>query len=109
MTSLGILNVTINGYFINDFWTITWLMSCVALCFGGFLHIPFSGLMKTFGDVSYPMYLLHVPVFKAASTLSLPNIGIVYIASVILFSWVVDRFYDRPIKTYIKRKCFDGF
>jgi len=103
LISLGVLSVTINGYFIKDFWTVTWVITCTAVGYGHHLNLPFPWVLKTMGDVSYPMYLLHFPVFKLISDFSIPQNGFYYLAIIITGSFFVDRLFDRPIKNYFRR------
>lgn len=102
LSSLVILSVTLNGFFVADFWTITWIITCTALGFGHCFNFPFlfSGLLKTLGDISYPLYLLHIPVFKLINNLTVLQNGFYYLIVIIIVSFLVDKFFDRPIKTY---------
>ncbi|MEO9228115.1 MAG: acyltransferase [Devosia sp.] len=68
-----------------------------------------SRIATVLGDMSYPLYLLHVTVFSAVNILllavwhrdldsaSLP-FALALLAGIMLVSWLIDRFYDRPVR-----------
>jgi peptidoglycan/LPS O-acetylase OafA/YrhL len=101
-TSLGILVVTINGYFVTDFWTITWLSTCFSISYGHTIKVFFPKFFRELGDISYPLYLLHIPIFYLIKSYQLDN-GYYYLIAAILFCFVIDVAIDKPLKQIIKK------
>lgn len=67
-------------------------------------------LLRVIGDISYPLYVVHVPIFMTVAGLSkLLQIGDqTYLAAVSVFLTVVvavavDRIYDRPLRRAMNR------
>ena len=85
VSSLGILTITINGFFTTAFWTITWIITCAAVGYGHLFKTPFSQFLKILGDVSYPMYLLHIPIFASLKNFHSIEYGLFYYRSSSLF------------------------
>jgi peptidoglycan/LPS O-acetylase OafA/YrhL len=102
LCSLGVISITINGFFVSDFWTITWIITCTALGYGHLLINPFPLLSKILGDISYPMYLLHIPIFAAIKSFDFMVYGFFYFMAALLLCFFIDAFVDKPFKRLIK-------
>lgn len=98
VSSLGILSITINGFFIAGFWTITWIITCVAVGYGHLVKTPFPQFLKKLGDISYPMYLLHIPIFVSLKNLNFISYGFFYFIIAIAICLFIDVFIDNPMK-----------
>ena len=101
-TCLGILAITINGFFLKDFWTITWLLTCFSISYGHAIKLSLPKFFKELGDISYPLYLLHVPIFYVVKHYQIEK-GYCYLIAAILFCFVVDVLLDKPLKQLIKK------
>lgn len=103
VSSLGILSITINGFFTTTFWTMTWIITCVAVGYGHLFKTPFPQFFKTLGNVSYPMYLLHIPIFVFLKNFHSIQYGFLYFIIVVVLCIFIDAFIDKPIKWIIKK------
>lgn len=102
VSSLGIVIIAFNGFFTTDFWSITWIITCAAIGYGHLLNMPFIQTSKLLGDISYPLYVLHIPLLYCLSTTGLSSFGLYYVLVVIMCSLFVDILIDKPLKKYIK-------
>ncbi len=103
VSCLGIIAITINGYFITDFWTISWLLTCTAVGYGHLFKTPCITLMKKLGDISYPLYLFHIPIFLMLKMLNIKEIGVLYAAIAVTLCLGIDALIDTPLKAVIKK------
>lgn len=70
-------------------------------------------ICKFFGDISYPMYITHYPLiyiytgWVATNKLSLREalpMGLVVFISSILLAYICLKFYDEPIRKWLRNK-----
>lgn len=61
-------------------------------------------LGTTLGDVSYPFYLFHWPLYASLVRFNLTMSAGSAILFAILVSWLLDRYFDQPLKSLFKRK-----
>ena len=61
-------------------------------------------MFNLFGDVSYPLYVLHVPFFELLIYLKVGGGSYFYIILTLSFCFAIDLFFDKPLKTIIKKK-----
>lgn len=59
------------------------------------------------GDMSYPIYAVHVPliVFVLAITgpiTGMPWAGVIGAVGLVVIAWALDRFYDRPLRQWLR-------
>lgn len=66
------------------------------------------------GDMSYPLYLLHIAGFVAVSALLVRvtgagldpaplSLALPAVAGIAVFAWMVDRVYDRPVRRWLSK------
>lgn len=65
-------------------------------------------LFTWLGDVSYPVYVLHIPILSIIWRVGLfyhhpvqeyaPALGVGYLIVTLAVSWLLDRYYDRPVR-----------
>lgn len=68
---------------------------------------PFPKVARTLGDLSYPLYCIHVPVIFVTGKADGPTL-LVALALVPL-ALLVDRIYDRPLRTWLMRQARQRF
>jgi peptidoglycan/LPS O-acetylase OafA/YrhL len=70
---------------------------------------------KAAGDASYPIYIMQNPFILIAAALPqilfhlkvkdlTPGIGIAQVSLTILLAWVIDHYYELPVRQYLKQK-----
>ena len=78
-------------------------------------HAPAEGIVqkifKISGDISYPLYVIHVPIIWTAGAVIkkvFPNLpfehvwtGLIILPATIVASYLVFRFYDKPVRAYL--------
>lgn len=94
--------------FLDEFWYVT-----VGVTVGAFMLVNMNlsakikNALSYLGDISYPLYIIHFPIFIGITIISVVR-GIpapwwyAMIASV-LISVVVDMVYDKPAKKFLKK------
>jgi peptidoglycan/LPS O-acetylase OafA/YrhL len=89
-----------NPSFVHTHWPITLGIVAIAIGFGQRMHGPqwLAATLSLLGDVSYPLYLLHMPIFIVLYGLRLQLTTGGYFLIAIGISAVFDRLYDLPIK-----------
>ena len=99
--ALGTILISLNNYDLGTLWATTWIMTCGVI---GYSHlIPNISAMKTkilnvFGAASYPLYLIHIPMFMIIYTYNITTNGLIFILITIATSVLVDKLIDNPIK-----------
>ncbi len=81
---------------------------------GAMFETPGHRLPSMLGDTSYGLYVVHVPaillVYKAFSFLKsdanrfAPATGLMLLFALLVFVVLADRWYDRPVRRYLKRR-----
>jgi len=94
--------------FLNDD-VPDYFLECVTLflVYQGFRYVlsdaaknnPPSRSMRTLGDISYPLYLVHIPVFVVAAKLGITS-PILFFGAAMLFSYLIYAVFD----VYSKRR-----
>ena len=104
---LAVALVAINSYaiYLSLNWPVTLAVVALALGFGPRLRGPrrLADLLTLFGDASYPLYLLHLPLFFLLVALKLPLSGLGLLGAAVLLSLILDKLYDQPIKQLVRR------
>ena len=98
-------------------------LGCVLLCFPVMVAIGMrydqgakaGSVFGFLGTTSYAVYVLHYPVVEALrgsinkvlrvemATLT-PWLGFGFVGTILAFAWLVDRYYDAPIRRYLARR-----
>ena len=69
------------------------------------------------GDISYPLYAIHYPIVRAVCflinkhALTTPvrlGLAVATMLLVILMSWLLFRFYDRPVRQYLTNRLWSS-
>lgn len=82
------------------------------ICLAAEAYIPAKteALATTFGDLSYPLYVVHTPIIWVLSGLlktlhleTIPDIwfGIIILPSAVIASYVAFHVYDKPVRAYL--------
>lgn len=101
-----------NGWF-EAFCIIIVFPIIVAAGAGGSISGRWAKLCKFSGDISYPIYIVHYPfiyIYTAWIYTKKPAPGTVVPVAIFLFvffmllAWAAFRFYDEPVRAWLKRK-----
>ena len=60
---------------------------------GALVEVPQTRIATISGDLSYPVYAIHLPIVAMFGWASVPF--------VVMLAWVLDRFYDRPVRAWL--------
>jgi len=99
---LGTVVIAVNGYFTAGFWVLTWGVTCTVIGYGHLVRLPCPRAVKLLGDISYPLYLFHIPVLYFLSLSGLSESIVISFFMVIFVSIAVD-FLDRYLKVSLKK------
>jgi peptidoglycan/LPS O-acetylase OafA/YrhL len=82
-------------------WFVIVAVVAMGIGFGARLNAPtwVSRSFSFLGDLSYPLYLFHYPFFLTYHGFRTPVDATLLIGAVITFAIMLDRYYDKPIKT----------
>ncbi len=85
------------AYKSQSFWPLTVLASMLTLAFAPNIILPrfVSKIFSRLGDISYPLYLFHLPILIVASYFGLAN-GLALLLLCTAAAWFLDVFYDKP-------------
>lgn len=64
-------------------------------------EVPLQRASRALGDLSYPLYCIHVPVLFVADKHGGPELLVA--AALIPAAWLLDRLYDRPLRRLLAR------
>jgi peptidoglycan/LPS O-acetylase OafA/YrhL len=83
---------------------VPWAVTLGALYYGDRLKLRAGvlAICKWLGDVSYPLYLVHLPVFAILAVRGNTD-GIAAIAFVVIVAAAIDLVYDKPIKHFVSK------
>lgn len=104
LLSVGLMAIVINGHFSENFALLTWLLVCTSVCYGNLFKLPLQPVFNLLGDVSYPIYVFHVPFFELLIYFKMDINSFTYCLMALLFCFAIDQFYDKPLKTVIKKQ-----
>lgn len=84
---------------------VTWAMTCIVILWGNTIpRLTFiAKVLKTLGDVSYPLYLIHIPGFLLFYNLGGKDAAIYYLLFVVFIALILDVYVDKPLKVYIRK------
>jgi peptidoglycan/LPS O-acetylase OafA/YrhL len=96
------------------------LLGMPLIAIGAALFEPdrLSGRLFSFvGLISYGVYLIHQPLGNLVATelrlfwrlspqLWFASVGFAFMASMLLFAWLLDRFYDAPMRAWLRPRLF---
>ncbi|MCB0102730.1 MAG: acyltransferase [Anaerolineales bacterium] len=102
---IGFLLIFCNGKWITSYWMVTWAMTCIVILWGNTIpRLTFiAKVLKTLGDVSYPLYLIHIPGFLLFYNLGGKDAAIYYLLFVVFIALILDVYVDKPLKVYIRK------
>jgi peptidoglycan/LPS O-acetylase OafA/YrhL len=97
---LSLVALALNPNFDGTHWVATMVLVAITLGFGNRIYGPrwLASLLSLLGDVSYPLYLFHFPIYivLCGLHLSMPVGG--YLLAAMGISLALDRLYDQPLK-----------
>ncbi|MBE9125747.1 MULTISPECIES: acyltransferase family protein [unclassified Coleofasciculus] len=100
LIGLGVITLLINSNYIGKSGLITYCVSCLVLIYLPYLKFP-NFLLKIFnylGNISYPLYLFHLPTFFVAYLLLGINNSILLVLLALLNSILFYHVIDIPIR-----------
>lgn len=71
-------------------WATLFVILPLVVYAGASYEVPERRLASLSGDISYPLYAIHMPVVVAWEWMSVPF--------VVVAAWLLDRYYDRPVR-----------
>ena len=84
-------------------WAATWTLAALVVGFGGVVRFGSDALRRALnylGDLSYPMFLLHMPIFFLMGRLGLRQ-GLVGAIAVLAASALCLHLVDRPLRAHV--------
>lgn len=66
-------------------------------------EVPFPRLSRALGDLSYPLYCIHVPIIFVTNKADGPKLLVAL--ALIPLALLIDRIYDRPLRTWLMRQA----
>ncbi len=102
--SIAIVSLSFHNVYLPYMWPITIIIPLLSLAFSSQIKFnkPISGLFKWLGDISYPIYLFHLPIFSLIYVLNPNQKWFLYIFIMFVVTTFVDRYIDRPLKRALK-------
>ncbi len=102
---IGICVIAFNGSYLGWLWSLTWCLTIAGIGWGALLpaNKVLAYTLQTAGDVSYPLYLIHMPCFLLLQISPLPKSPLLWILITIVVSFLLDRIYDRPVKAWMRK------
>jgi peptidoglycan/LPS O-acetylase OafA/YrhL len=103
---IAALSLNPDGLLRMRLWGVTLGIVAAAMAFGPEIHATprVSKAMGFLGDISYPLYLFHVPLYLLLSGMGVPRLGGFVICAALLAAILLDRYYDKPIKRALKQR-----
>lgn len=101
----GLVALSLSRIGAGSWYALTWAFSVAAIVYGHRLRLNkwVSATFAYLGEISYPLYLVHVPVYILFFGLGLPSSEFLFVGSALVLSAVVDALYDKPVKRLIVR------
>ena len=84
-----------------------WDLACVLLLLPALTwyairwEAPYPRLTRALGDLSYPLYCIHVPILFVVDREQGPVLLVA--AALVPLALLIDRFYDRPVRGFLTR------
>lgn len=99
---IGIVSITLNNVDQEFLWPITWIVTILSAHYSSFVcwHPRMAQFLSFLGDLSYPLYLLHLPLYLFLYASGVKITAHAYLVISLIGSFVFERFYDRPIKKF---------
>jgi len=96
----SIAALALNPNFDGTHWLPTMVLVAIVIGFGNRIHGPrwLASVLSLLGDVSYPLYLFHYPIYIVLCGFHVPMMAGGYLFTAIGVSLVLDRLYDQPVK-----------
>ena len=76
-------------------WLVLFILLPALVYLGASLEVPQRRVAAVSGDISYPLYAIHQPIVVAFGWWSVLPLGFA--------AWLLDRYYDRPVRRWINR------
>ncbi|MDB6168517.1 MAG: acyltransferase 3 [Verrucomicrobia bacterium] len=103
--SVSLIAITLNPSFVRHRWIITLAVVSAGIGFAGRLKGPawLARFLDTLGDISYPLYLFHIPVYLLFWGNFGRTNGLALLGIAVATAAALDFFYDGPIKAAVLR------
>ena len=102
--AFGVVALTLNHAGIEPWWIFSFSLPLLALKLVP--SLPFQDRVARvglfLGDISYPLYLVHFPLYLVWTRGGFRTPGFVLLAGAVAAAAVLDLAYDKPVKRLIK-------
>ena len=97
---VSLIALNLNPTFLRYRWMITLVIVAAGIGFADDIRAPawVGRFLNWLGDLSYPLYLIHCPLYLLAFGYRGTLPGAELLALAVLAAAVLDRFYDQPVK-----------
>lgn len=105
---VGLIALSFHSPFLPYLWPITYLLVILSINYSKYINLKKILLYKIcdfLGDISYPMYLFHLPICYLLFVYDV-RIPWIYIITILSVSTILHLFYDIPLKRLIRVKMF---
>lgn len=100
---IGVSAITLNHAGIQQWWLFTWAAPFVALRTVERITLA-PAVARVFGflgDISYPLYLVHLPLYVLLHALGVSKFGAFFLSCALVTAVVLDLTFDKPAKRMI--------
>ncbi len=98
--AVGVVAVTLNHFYVHKWWIFSWSIPFAALALAQKIELsPRLARAGIFlGDISYPFYLSHFPLYVALDAMGAPKWGALFLGCGLVLALALDLFVDKPAK-----------
>lgn len=107
MLALLVLSFCIDGNVFYDLFAVSLIYPALILL-GSRITVPAPAVAAFLGDISYAIYILHIPVRRVVKALMdqfgvapATMIGAAFVVIIVISAALADRFFDRPVRRFL--------